>query len=67
MFRKNPLGDKRTEEERAKQLEEFRSNDFDEEDEKAMLSAAFRTFLPAILAVLAGFALLGYLIVKLLG
>ena len=67
MFRRNPLGDTRTEEEHEKQLEEFRSNNFDKEDEKAMLWAAFRTFLPAILAVMAIFVLLGYLIVKFLG
>lgn len=67
MFRRNPLGDTRTEEEHEKQLEEFRSNNFDKEDEKAMLWAAFRTFLPAILGVMAVFVLLGYLIVKFLG
>lgn len=67
MFRRNPLGDTRTEEEHEKQLEEFRSNNFDKEDERAMLWAAFRTFIPAILAVMAVFVLLGYLIVKFLG
>ena len=49
----------KTEEE--KKLEEFREN-FDKEDEKALISAALRTYMPVVIGICVGFALIGLLI-----
>lgn len=54
-----------TEEERAKKLEDFRKNDFDKNDERAMILAALKTFLPPVLLILGLFALVGFLLVAL--
>ncbi len=47
--------------EEEKKLEEFREN-FDKEDEKALISAALRTYMPVVIGICVGFALIGLLI-----
>ncbi len=42
--------------------DEFGENNFTKEEEKAMISAAFKTLLPAVLAVCAIFAILVWLL-----
>lgn len=66
IFRK-PIDSDRdlTEEERAEKLERFRSNDFDDNDEKAMIWAALKVFVPAFLGVAAVFVLVAYLLMLL--
>lgn len=51
MFRKSPI--KQTEEEQKEILENFRENEFDKDDEKAMIFAALKVFLPAIIGLIA--------------
>ncbi|MGF0040010.1 hypothetical protein ACQRBF_04425 [Peptoniphilaceae bacterium SGI.131] len=53
---------KLSEEEKKKRLEEFR-NSLDKDDERAMIFAALKTFLPPVLV----FLLIIYLFAKLLG
>lgn len=66
IFRKPIDADRdRTEEERAEQLARFRENDFSREDERALIRAALRTFLPAVIGVGALFALVAFALVKL--
>ncbi len=51
MFRKSPV--KQTEEEQEELLEKFRENEFDKDDEKAMILAALKVFLPAVIGLIA--------------
>lgn len=53
-----------SEEEREEKLARFRQNDFDKEDERAMIWAALKTFLPAVLLVMGIFALVAWLIIR---
>lgn len=54
-----------TEEEQEALLERFRSNAFDADDERAMIWAALRTFLPVVLGLIGAFAFLTWLLIKL--
>lgn len=49
-----------TEEEREEKLNKFRENEFDSNDELAMILAALKTFLPPVLLVLALFVLVAF-------
>lgn len=51
-----------SDEEIEQKLEEFRANNFDEEEEKAMILAALRTLLPAVILVCIAFSLIFFLI-----
>ena len=54
-----------SEEEQERQLERFRANAFDPEDERAMIWAALRIFLPVVLGLVAAFSGLTWLLMKL--
>lgn len=53
--------DNYTKREEKEKLEEFREN-FDREDEKALISAALRTFMPMVFGICAVFIIIGLLI-----
>lgn len=56
-----------SEDEIEERLNEFSKENFSKEDEKAMISAALKTFLPVVLAVCGLFGLFGLLISAWLG
>lgn len=56
-----------TEEEREEKLAKFRANEFDRDDERAMIWAALKVFLPVVIGVMAIFVLVMFLVLKLWG
>lgn len=67
MSRKHPknfLEDDASKEQRRERLEELRDTDFDKTDVLAMILAALKTFLPAILGICLGMILLSSCVVQ---